>query len=349
MLWEALAGQHPFWGVPLPQVAAAIEAGAKPIATDAARPRRRRSPTPSRRRSRSSPRSGRPPSDSQRRSALRSRLRGRRARGRPKPPAPKAVGERGQASPARAPARAGRACGRHRHLRRRAAPLLDAGPRARCSRSPRRSQRCGRPASASRSPSSCLCSRSETSPRRPRSPTRSLAIAWLAVCWRDARAGLLFVAGPLLASDRRARPASPRRAAGPRTLRAGLCTPAWACSPPPPSRGFAARRCRSPERSSRTSASTARPASPTSSQALSVVARRQHRTRSARPRARPRGGVPARRPPARLEGDRASSASRRSRSSPSWRRRCHCCPSCSARSRSARVLAAVSMRSARYP
>ncbi len=28
LLWEALAGQHPFWGVPLPQVAAAIEAGA---------------------------------------------------------------------------------------------------------------------------------------------------------------------------------------------------------------------------------------------------------------------------------------------------------------------------------
>jgi hypothetical protein len=32
LLWEALAGEHPFWGVPLPQVASAIEAGAKPIA-----------------------------------------------------------------------------------------------------------------------------------------------------------------------------------------------------------------------------------------------------------------------------------------------------------------------------
>ncbi len=31
LLWESLAGEHPFWGVPLPQVAAAIEAGAKPI------------------------------------------------------------------------------------------------------------------------------------------------------------------------------------------------------------------------------------------------------------------------------------------------------------------------------
>ncbi len=31
LLWEALAGEHPFWGVPLPQVAAAIEAGAPPL------------------------------------------------------------------------------------------------------------------------------------------------------------------------------------------------------------------------------------------------------------------------------------------------------------------------------
>jgi hypothetical protein len=34
MLWEALAGQHPFWGVPLPQVASTIEAGARPLATE---------------------------------------------------------------------------------------------------------------------------------------------------------------------------------------------------------------------------------------------------------------------------------------------------------------------------
>ncbi|MGL6278544.1 MAG: protein kinase domain-containing protein, partial [Gaiella sp.] len=33
MLWEALAGTHPFWGVPLPQVAATIAAGAPPLAT----------------------------------------------------------------------------------------------------------------------------------------------------------------------------------------------------------------------------------------------------------------------------------------------------------------------------
>jgi hypothetical protein len=31
MLWEALAGKHPFWGVPLPEVGAAIESGAAPL------------------------------------------------------------------------------------------------------------------------------------------------------------------------------------------------------------------------------------------------------------------------------------------------------------------------------
>jgi Protein kinase domain len=31
VLWEALAGKHPFWGVPLPQMASAIEAGAPPL------------------------------------------------------------------------------------------------------------------------------------------------------------------------------------------------------------------------------------------------------------------------------------------------------------------------------
>ncbi len=31
ILWEALTGEHPFWGVPLPQVAAAIESGAPPL------------------------------------------------------------------------------------------------------------------------------------------------------------------------------------------------------------------------------------------------------------------------------------------------------------------------------
>jgi serine/threonine-protein kinase len=33
MLWEALVGNHPFWGVPLPEVAAAIAGGAPPLST----------------------------------------------------------------------------------------------------------------------------------------------------------------------------------------------------------------------------------------------------------------------------------------------------------------------------
>jgi eukaryotic-like serine/threonine-protein kinase len=33
LLWESLAGTHPFWGVPLQEVARAIEAGAPPLAT----------------------------------------------------------------------------------------------------------------------------------------------------------------------------------------------------------------------------------------------------------------------------------------------------------------------------
>ncbi len=32
MLWEALARTHPFWGIPLPEVAGAIESGAEPLA-----------------------------------------------------------------------------------------------------------------------------------------------------------------------------------------------------------------------------------------------------------------------------------------------------------------------------
>jgi eukaryotic-like serine/threonine-protein kinase len=34
LLWESLAGRHPFWGVPLQEVAKSIEAGAPPLATE---------------------------------------------------------------------------------------------------------------------------------------------------------------------------------------------------------------------------------------------------------------------------------------------------------------------------
>jgi serine/threonine-protein kinase len=34
LLWEALVGRHPFWGVPLPRMASAIEAGVTPLANE---------------------------------------------------------------------------------------------------------------------------------------------------------------------------------------------------------------------------------------------------------------------------------------------------------------------------
>ena len=34
LLWESLAGRHPFWGLPLQEVARAVEAGAPPLATE---------------------------------------------------------------------------------------------------------------------------------------------------------------------------------------------------------------------------------------------------------------------------------------------------------------------------
>jgi eukaryotic-like serine/threonine-protein kinase len=34
LLWEALSGRHPFWGMPLQEVAVAIEAGARPLGTE---------------------------------------------------------------------------------------------------------------------------------------------------------------------------------------------------------------------------------------------------------------------------------------------------------------------------
>ena len=201
LLWEALVGEHPFWGVPLPQVAAAIEAGAKPIGTrppgSSARDRR----TPSPPRSRSSP--SRRPSAEQLAAALRTALTSPR-RDRSKSARPR------QATIAPKPARASLPLERQ---------LDPRGPRGRtpspspprccrsgrpgsscCSRSPPRPRRSGRRASASRSRSSCRSSRSGTSPRRPPSRTARSRSRWLAVFWRDARAGLLFVAGPLLAA-----------------------------------------------------------------------------------------------------------------------------------------------------
>ena len=243
MLWEALAGEHPFWGVPLPQVAAAIEAGAKPLGTA-----RARSPAAARRR----------------------RLVGAHDR-----PVAAAVGGAARGRPADcarlAPARSDE---RRRGRARRSRPPK-AGSRRRCrssggssrqrsrrspSRSRRRCCRSGRPAS-------CSLLALAAGVAMLRAPRLGLAIALFvpvfplgnvaqaaAVDLRGGRAragspsagathgpASLFVAGPLLAPFGGARAAPARRAAGPRAGAARRSRRSPASSPRPRSRACVAQ------------------------------------------------------------------------------------------------------------
>ena len=139
LLWEALVGEHPFWGVPLPQVAAAIEAGAKPIGT--ARP----DVPPAIADAVSSALTIDPCAPSIRRAARRRPANGAHlTEARSLEVGPAAPGDgRSQArcgrDSARAPADPGGTRGGNRHLRRRAPAVLDAGARpAACTRSGRR-------------------------------------------------------------------------------------------------------------------------------------------------------------------------------------------------------------------
>jgi hypothetical protein len=205
LLWEALAGQHPFWGVPLPQVAAAIEAGAKPISTVrpdlppavAAAVSAALTVDPARR-----------PSAERLAEALRSALAAPRDdRARP--------ARRRQASAASKPSAKPGAAAAPIPLERRLVPAALAAVSV---------------AFAAGllpfwTPGLVLLLSLATAGAMLRSPRLGLAIAlfvpvfplgnvaqaaavvygvlalaWLAACWRDARAGLLFVAGPLLAS-----------------------------------------------------------------------------------------------------------------------------------------------------
>ena len=206
ILWEALAGSHPFWGVPLPQVASTIASGR---AAALGAPRRPPAAPARRDRRRALGRSGQAPA-------------GRAARG-------------GAARGVRRPARAGRAPSARRPVpparRRRRQPRRR---RPRRSRSGSASPRPGSPslATAGRRLAPARSGRAARSPRS-RSPRASstlraprlglalalaaplfplgnvaqaaavvygvLALAWLAVTWRDPRAGLAFWAGPLLA------------------------------------------------------------------------------------------------------------------------------------------------------
>ncbi len=206
LLWEALAGQHPFWGVPLPQVAGAIESGR--AAAHEAPPGTVACPA---RRDRVGALGGAGPATEG--GAARPRpshgARGAAPRPRAVGPAAAGTGEEAQARPeARRPPPPSRPAGGSSVPRWRR-PL------------PRSVRRC----SPSGRPGSCCCSPWRQALQHGARPAPGLAIAlfapvfplgnvaqaaavaytfvalaWLAACWRDARAGLLFVAGPVLAS-----------------------------------------------------------------------------------------------------------------------------------------------------
>ncbi len=199
LLWESLAGEHPFWGVPLPQVAAAIEAGAAPISTA----RKDLPPAiadavssalaiePSRR-----------PSAERLAADLRTALTSPR-RDRTKPSRPRQAAPAPRAVHAAVP------------LEKRLLPAAVAAV----------SVTLAATLLPFWTPGLVLFLAVAAGGAMLRTPRLGLAIAlfvpvfplgniaqaaavtyaalaaaWLAVCWRDARAGLLFVAGPLLAS-----------------------------------------------------------------------------------------------------------------------------------------------------
>ena len=199
VLWESLVGEHPFWGVPLPQVAAAIEAGAKPLGTA----RSDLSPAlvdavssaltiePSRR-----PSAERLATDL--RTALTSPRRDRTKAARPRQTAtaPRAVPVSLPLEQRLVPAALAAVTVAF------AATLLPFWPPGlvlllalAAGGTMLREPRLGL-AIALFVPLFPLGNIAQAAAVT----YAALAVAWLAVCWRDARAGLLFVAGPLLAT-----------------------------------------------------------------------------------------------------------------------------------------------------
>ena len=270
LLWEALVGEHPFWGVPLPQVAAAIEAGAKPIGT--ARP----DVPPAIADAVSSALDDRPVAPALRRAARRPPC-GRRS------PRRGAIARSGPAAPGAttAPKPAAAAVPLERQLVPAAlaagtvtfaaallpfwTPGLVLAARARRRGATIRAPRIGL-AIALFVPVFPLGNVAQAAAVA----YAALAVAWLAVFWRDARAGLLFVAGPVLAAVG-AIALLPLAVQPARGRGGGRSRRSSASSPRPPSPACAASRCRSPARSCRISASTARPASRTWSRPLAIV------------------------------------------------------------------------------
>ena len=186
MLWEALAGRHPFWQGSMLDTARAIERGAQPLAE--LRPDlpkqllqlvdRALSLDPARR-----------PAAAELAEALRGAAAARRRRREAS--ASRSCPGRTASPPPRSPAPSPRA--RPRGCR----SSRPAGRSASRSRPPRSRSRGSGPDSRSRSP--CRCCRSGTSRSGSRLLYATVAAAWLALSWREPRAGLLFALGPLLA------------------------------------------------------------------------------------------------------------------------------------------------------
>ena len=245
LLWEALAGQHPFWGVPLPQVAAAIQAGAKPIgdvrpdlpAPIAAAVASALTVDPAQR-----------PSAERLAAALRAALvapAGARSRPRRR---------QAEAAPAAAPA-----VPLERRLASAALAACPSPSRPPCSRSGRpgscsssrsapRSRCCARRASGSRSRSSSRCSRSGTWPRPPPSPTACSPWPGLPSAGETPAPGCCSRPGRCSPRSERSR-FSPSPSSPPAGARGAPCRPPSACSPRPQSPASAACPCHSPARS----------------------------------------------------------------------------------------------------
>ena len=223
MLWEALAGTHPFWGVPLPEVASTIAAGAPPLsARRGDLPRRliaavdsaldidpSRRPTASQLATELREAFVAVPGPSQRRKERPASRRASRPAPQPRPAAP-AIPLAHRLPPAVLAAGA-TAVG---------AALLPFWPppvivllSLAAGLAALRTPRLGL-AIALAAPVFPLGNVAQAAAM----VYGILALGWLAVTWRDARSGLLFAMGPLLALARAPRASPPRRPAGPGRL-----------------------------------------------------------------------------------------------------------------------------------
>ena len=259
LLWEALVGEHPFWGVPLPQVAAAIEAGAKPIGT--ARP----DVPPATRGRRLLRTDDRPVAPTvcraaRRRPANRAHL----AEARSLEVGPAASGDgRSEArhghGPSRAPADPRGPRGRNRHVCCGVAALLDAGARslARARRRSRNDQGAAhRP--RDRPVHTDLPARQRRTGSRGRVRRVRRRVARRLLAGRAGRPPVRCRTGAC--RRRRDRASAARRATGPRAGSAGATGVYGRPRRRRRGRACAEIRCRLPDRSCRISASTAPPA-----------------------------------------------------------------------------------------